>query len=83
MPTSTMACFYSAMLAWNPTGVDTELNPVENFRQFIRSNLPSNQVFASYDAIVDHCCDAWNRLADQPWRVMTLGLRNWATGHAT
>ena len=60
-----------------------ELNPVKNVWQFIRNNWLSNQVFASYDAIVDHCCDAWNRLADQPWRVMTIGLRDWATGHAT
>jgi len=35
-------------------------------------------VFASYRAIVDHCCDAWNRLIDQPWIIMSIGLRNWA-----
>ena len=28
--------------------------------------------------LVDHCCFAWNRLTDQPWRIMTLGLRTWA-----
>ena len=54
-----------------------ELNPVENAWQFLRNNWLSNRVFRSYDAIVDHCCDAWNRLADQPWRVMSLGLRQW------
>ena len=59
------------------------MNPVRNAWQFIRNNWLSNQVFASYDTTVDHCCDAWNRLADQPWRVMTIGLRGWATGHAT
>ena len=60
-----------------------ELNPVENVWQFMRNNWLSNRVFASYKAIVDHCCDAWNRLAAQPWRVMTIGLRNWAAaGHA-
>ena len=59
-----------------------ELNPVENVWQFIRNNWLSNRVFASYDAIVDHCCDAWNRLDDQPWRVMSIGLRDWATGHS-
>ncbi|MEO6716638.1 MAG: ABC transporter transmembrane domain-containing protein [Novosphingobium sp.] len=37
-------------------------------------------VFSSYDNIVDHCCLAWNRLVDQPWRIMTLGLRQWAHG---
>ena len=59
-----------------------ELNPVENVWQFLPNNWLSNRVLASYDAIVDHCCDAWNRLADQPWRVMSIGLREWAGGHA-
>ena len=30
--------------------------------------------------IVDHCCDAWNKLVDQPWRIMSIGLRDWAHG---
>ncbi len=55
-----------------------ELNPVENVWQFLRNNWLSNRVFASYHAIVDHCCDAWNRLTDQPWRVMSIGLRDLA-----
>jgi transposase len=59
-----------------------ELNPVENIWQFMRDNWLSNRVFASYDAIVDHCCDAWNRLVEQPWRVMSIGLRDWARGTA-
>jgi transposase len=57
-----------------------ELNPQENVWQFMRENWLSNRVFQSYDAIVDHCCDAWNRLTDQPWRIMSIGLRNWAHG---
>jgi hypothetical protein len=32
---------------------------------------------AAYD-LVDHCCEAWNKLVDQPWRIMSLGLRQWA-----
>ncbi len=59
-----------------------ELNPVENVWQFLRDNWLSNRVFASYNAIVDHCCHAWNRLAKQPWRVMSIGLREWAAGQA-
>ena len=58
-----------------------ELNPVENVWQFMRDNWLSNLVFGSYTAIIDHCCDAWNRLADQPWRVMSIGLRQWVPGH--
>ena len=55
-----------------------ELNPVENIWQFMRDNWLSNRVFTSYDNIVDHCCDAWNKLTDQPWKIMSIGLRDWA-----
>ena len=55
-----------------------ELNPVENIWQFIRDNWLSNRISQSYDDIVDHCCFAWNRLVDQPWTIMSIGLRNWA-----
>ena len=54
-----------------------ELNPVENVWQFMRNNWLSNRVFQSYDDIVDHCCHAWNKLVDQPWRIMSIGLRQW------
>ena len=57
-----------------------ELNPQENVWQFMRHNWLSNRVFCSYDEIVDHCCDAWNKLVEQPWRIMSLGLRDWAHG---
>jgi transposase len=51
-----------------------ELNPVENVWQFMRDNW---RIFKSYDDLVDHCCAAWNKLTDQPWRIMSIGLR-WA-----
>lgn len=54
-----------------------ELNPVENVWQFMRQNWLSNRVFDSYDDIVAHCCEAWNKLTDQPWRIMSIGLRHW------
>jgi transposase len=57
-----------------------ELNPVETVWQFLRANWLSNRVFGSYNDIVGHCCEAWNKLVDQPWRIMSLGLRNWAHG---
>jgi len=57
-----------------------ELNPAENVWQFLRDNWLSNRVFTSYDDILDHCCDAWNKLIDQPWRIMSIGLRGWAYG---
>lgn len=57
-----------------------ELNPMENIWQFLRDNWLSNRIFPAYDQIVDHCCAAWNKLVDQPWRIMSIGLRNWAHG---
>lgn len=57
-----------------------ELNPTENVWQFMRENWLSNRVFASYDDIVEHCCDAWNKLIDQPWKIMSIGHREWAHG---
>ena len=55
-----------------------ELNPTENIWQFMRDNWLSNRVFQSYDDIVDHCCDAWNKLIDQPWHIISIGMRVWA-----
>jgi transposase len=57
-----------------------ELNPVENVWQFLRDNWLSNRIFRSYDDIVAHCCDAWNELMDQPWRITSIGRREWAQG---
>ena len=55
-----------------------ELNPVENVWQFMRDNWLSNRVFKDYEDIVDQCCRAWNRLVDQPWKIMSIGMREWA-----
>jgi len=54
-----------------------ELNPVENIWQFLRQNWLSNRIFKGYDDILEHCCRAWNRLIHQPWRIMTIGMRDW------
>jgi transposase len=53
-----------------------ELNPVGNVWEFMRNNWLSNRIFLNYDDIVDHCCDAWNTLRNQPSRVMSIGLRD-------
>jgi transposase len=55
-----------------------ELNPVDNIWQFIRENWISNRVFTSYADILDHCCAASTQLVDQPWTIMSIGLREWA-----
>ena len=58
-----------------------ELTPVENVWQFMRDNWLSNRVFDDYHDIVDHCCEAWNKLTAQPWRIRSIGLRDWAHGY--
>jgi hypothetical protein len=46
-------------------------------RQFMRENWISNRVFTSYTDILDHCCDAGNKIVEQPWTIMSIGLRDW------
>jgi hypothetical protein len=44
----------------------------------LRQNHLSNRVFETYEDILDAACDPWNRLIDQPWRIMSIGMRDWA-----
>jgi transposase len=60
-----------------------ELNPVENIWQFMRDNWLSNRVFRSYEDILDHCCFAWNKLIDQPWKIISIGTREWVYGSSS
>lgn len=57
-----------------------KLSPVENIWQCMRDNWLSNRVFKSYDEIVALCCEAWNKRIDQPWKIMSIGMRKWAHG---
>ena len=61
-------------------GRSPELTPAEDVWQFLRENWLSNRIFTSYSDILNHCCEAWNKLTDQPWRIMSIGLREWAHG---
>ncbi len=55
-----------------------ELNPMENIWQFMRDNWLSNQIFQTHDDIVNHCCKAWRKLIADPWKIISIGLRDWA-----
>ena len=55
-----------------------ELNPTENIWQFMRDNWLSNLVFQSDEQIITSCCEAWNKLIDQPWNITSIGRRKWA-----
>lgn len=50
----------------------------QNIWQYIRDNWLSNRIFASYQDILDHCCFACNALVEQPWTIISIGLRDWA-----
>ena len=56
-----------------------ELNPVENIWGFLRGNRLSITVWNNYDAIVDACCDAWNKLVAEPGRIASIAKRIWET----
>jgi transposase len=65
-----------SLLALPPYSPD--LNPQENVWQFLRQNYLANRVFASYSAIVDACCNAWNCLTADPRRITSIATRPWA-----
>jgi transposase len=60
-----------------------ELNPVENVWQYLRANQLSNRVFATYDAIVEACCDAWQKLTAEAGRIQSIATRPWAVTPVT
>jgi hypothetical protein len=43
----------------------------------MRDNWLSNRIFQSFDDIVDHGCEAGNKLVDQPWKIISIGMRDW------
>jgi Zn-dependent protease len=45
---------------------------------YLVSYLPDTA--AQWVTEVDPCCEAWNKLTDQPRRIMSIGLRQWAHG---
>lgn len=60
-----------------------ELNAQENVWQFLRQNYLAGRVFADYDAIVDACCEAWNRLAAETGRITSIAARDWLSWKAS
>jgi len=54
-----------------------QLNPVERVWLYLREAYLSLRVFEDYEAVVDGCCDAWNRLAADKARVQSLTSYPW------
>ena len=55
-----------------------ELNPAENVWEFLRGNWLSHCVWKSYEAIVEACCEAWNKLMRMPERIASITQRSCA-----
>jgi DDE superfamily endonuclease len=55
-----------------------ELNPVENIWEFLRANFLSHRVWDTYEAILDACQSAWNKLMQMPERIASITSRDWA-----
>ena len=55
-----------------------ELNSSEELWEWLREHDLSNMAFDGYDDIVDCCCEAWNKLRNEPGRLRSLCYRKWA-----
>jgi transposase len=56
-----------------------ELNPVETIWEYLRGNKLSFQIWDSYEAIRDACCDAWNALVASPDLIKSIAASSWAS----
>ena len=56
-----------------------ELNPAENVWQYLRQTHLSARVFDDHEAILDACCDAWNKLVASDGKIRSIASREWAT----
>jgi len=54
--------------------------PRRNHLAVMRDNWLSDRIVKAYNEIVAICREAWNKLIDQPWRIMSIGMRDWAHG---
>ena len=58
-----------------------ELNPVERVWLHLRERFLSHRWLEDYDAIVQACCQAWNRFLAEPELVRSVTTRAWARVH--
>ncbi len=56
-----------------------ELNSQENIWQYLRNNYLNNRIFKDYDAVVEACALAWNKLLAETGRISSIAARTWAS----
>ena len=61
-----------------PAAVFAGTDPAQNVWQYLQQNFLSNRIYASYNAIIDACCNAWNALAAQAGLIASITTREWA-----
>lgn len=54
-----------------------ELNPVERVWLYLRERFLSLRLLETTEAIIDACCDAWNRLVAEQGRIRSLCAYPW------
>lgn len=54
-----------------------ELNPVERVWLYLRERFLSLRLLETTEAIIDACCDAWNRLVAEQGRLKSLCAYPW------
>jgi DDE superfamily endonuclease len=59
------------------------LNPVEKVWQYLRDRHLSHRVLASYAAVLDAACRAWNTVLAEPDRLRSLTSFPWLPGSVT
>jgi hypothetical protein len=55
-----------------------ELNAIEKVWQYLRDRYLSGRLFSGTRAIVDACCEAWNKLIAEAGRIQSLTNVKWA-----
>ena len=55
-----------------------ELNPMENVWDYLRGNKLSSLICDTYEAMCEASKEAWNFIANDPARIVSIGTRDWA-----
>jgi DDE superfamily endonuclease len=55
-----------------------ELNPTETVWEYLRANKLCRLVWNAYEEIVQACQEAWDFLINDPDRIASIGIREWA-----
>jgi hypothetical protein len=56
---------------------------IERVWQYLRDRYLSGRLFEGTRAIIDACCEAWNRLLEEAGRIRSLTDPDWIAGVKT